>query len=271
MTAEIAILNKTGVALAADSAVTVSVDGGVKVFPSANKIFALSKFHPVGVMIYGASEMLDIPWETTIKTFRCPAVTSFEIYGNLGGRLRFIQSKTKESRIDPENTAAIVPFAQSEMVTMFMEEVDPSYQRTVDDAVYTAIEATARSLIYSTDEDADDETQATVVANVVERVMKTLAETLTSARWRHFVNPVLSIVGALPKVELASMAESLVNLTSMKRHISSFTETVGGPIDVALISKGDGFVWIKRKHYFDKDLNYHFFANYFRGGTADES
>ena len=42
-------------------------------------------------------------------------------------------------------------------------------------------------------------------------------------------------------------------------------ETVGGPIDVAVISKGDGFVWVKRKHYFPADLNNHFFRNYFRG------
>jgi len=31
----------------------------------------------------------------------------------------------------------------------------------------------------------------------------------------------------------------------------SRTETVAGPIDVAIISKGDGLIWIKRKHYFD--------------------
>jgi len=46
--------------------------------------------------------------------------------------------------------------------------------------------------------------------------------------------------------ELAAMAESLVNLTSFKRKVSMEAETVGGTIDVAVISKGDGFIWIKR-------------------------
>lgn len=59
------------------------------------------------------------------------------------------------------------------------------------------------------------------------------------------------------------MAEALVHLTSLKRRISMDDETVGGPIDVAVISRGDGMVWIKRKHYFDKEMNHHFFANYF--------
>jgi hypothetical protein len=39
-------------------------------------------------------------------------------------------------------------------------------------------------------------------------------------------------------------------------------ETVGGPIDVAVISKGDGLIWIKRKHYFSPELNRQFFVNY---------
>jgi hypothetical protein len=47
-------------------------------------------------------------------------------------------------------------------------------------------------------------------------------------------------------------------------------ETVGGPIDVAVISKGDGFIWIKRKHYFKPELNPHFFKNNFREGGENE-
>lgn len=62
----------------------------------------------------------------------------------------------------------------------------------------------------------------------------------------------------------AAMAESLVNLTSFKRKMSMDAETVAGPIDVAVISKGDGFIWIKRKHYFERELNPQFFANYYR-------
>jgi hypothetical protein len=35
-------------------------------------------------------------------------------------------------------------------------------------------------------------------------------------------------------------------------------------VDVAVISKSDGFVWIKRKHYFKKELNPQFDINYMR-------
>ena len=70
MTAEIAILNKEAVALASDSAVTVTGTSNQKIFTSANKLFSLSKYHPVGIMIYGNATFMGIPWETIIKTYR---------------------------------------------------------------------------------------------------------------------------------------------------------------------------------------------------------
>jgi hypothetical protein len=63
------------------------------------------------------------------------------------------------------------------------------------------------------------------------------------------------MVEFMPKPEMAKMAEALVNLTSIKRRVSRGMETVGGPIDVAIISQSEGFIWVRRKHYFPSDLN----------------
>ena len=75
--------------------------------------------------------------------------------------------------------------------------------------------------------------------------------------------PITIVVESLPKEGLAEMAEALVSLTSLKRRVSLdgslAAETVGGPIDVAVISKGDGLVWIKRKQYFSPNLNHRYF------------
>lgn len=57
----------------------------------------------------------------------------------------------------------------------------------------------------------------------------------------------MDIVGALPTNELAEMAEMLVNMTSFKRKISESLETVSDPIDVAIITKNEGFTWVKHK------------------------
>jgi hypothetical protein len=58
MTAEVAILNKAAVALAADSKVTIGSGGNEKTYDSVNKIFTLSKRHPVGIMIYGNADFM---------------------------------------------------------------------------------------------------------------------------------------------------------------------------------------------------------------------
>lgn len=88
---------------------------------------------------------------------------------------------------------------------------------------------------------------------------------------QYHINPIMETVSIAPKEELAQMAETLVNLTSFRRNLSmdEFSQSVGGPIDVALITKGDGFIWMKRKHYFDLNINQHFVQNYFRDNRRD--
>jgi len=65
-----AILNKSAVALPADSAVTIGTDRGPKIFNTVNKLFTLSKCCPVGAMVCGSAQLMSVPWETLIKTYR---------------------------------------------------------------------------------------------------------------------------------------------------------------------------------------------------------
>jgi hypothetical protein len=42
----------------------------------------------------------------------------------------------------------------------------------------------------------------------------------------------------------------LVSLTALRARVSAREkETVAGPIDVAVLSKGEGFVWIRHKNF----------------------
>lgn len=77
MTAEIAVLNRSAVALAADSASTsLQATGLPKIFNTANKLFHLDGTRPIGVMVYGNSSFLGVPWETIIKKYRSVGSTS---------------------------------------------------------------------------------------------------------------------------------------------------------------------------------------------------
>ena len=68
MTAIVGVLNRQGVAFAADSAATHSKTH--KITNHANKIFSLSKYRPVGLAIYNTLSFMGVPWETLIKDYR---------------------------------------------------------------------------------------------------------------------------------------------------------------------------------------------------------
>ena len=54
---------------------------------------------------------------------------------------------------------------------------------------------------------------------------------------------------------MAALAESLIELTGFHRIITFSDEGVGGPVDLAIVSKADGFVWLNRKSwYHHKDV-----------------
>lgn len=70
MTSLVAVLNNQAVALAADSAVTTQGPFGQKIYNTVNKLFTLSKYHPVGIMVYSSAEIMGVPIETAIKVYR---------------------------------------------------------------------------------------------------------------------------------------------------------------------------------------------------------
>ena len=64
----------------------------------------------------------------------------------------------------------------------------------------------------------------------------------------------------------------MINITSLRRKVAidDNNGTVGGPIDVAIISKGDGFIWLKRKHYFDQKYNPQYFYSHYLAEKEDK-
>ena len=71
--------------------------------------------------------------------------------------------------------------------------------------------------------------------------------------------PLRRIIGGLAIEEMSELAETLVMLESLKEKVTSRTQSVGGPIDVAVITKAEGLVWIKRKLFFDPEINQRYF------------
>lgn len=64
---------------------------------------------------------------------------------------------------------------------------------------------------------------------------------------RHYVSHLRRAIAALPVGSLVDVARSLIELQALRKTTTAQTATVGGPIDVALISPIDGFQWIRHK------------------------
>lgn len=161
-----------------------------------------------------------------------PVCINFEVFSYLCNTL--IYRKDDENRIGfskGSHTAIIIPFAQKEVVYNFLLGRLPKYEV---------------------------ELRKKLIEKLKTEDINSILDEVNGEFWNTYTQPIINIINALPKDELASVAKTLVNLTSFMRHVSSDLETVGGPVDVAVISRKDGFIWIDRKHYFDINKNIHF-------------
>ena len=70
MTSEVVLMNRQAVAMAADSAVTISGPQYLKTYQSVDKLFPLVDGQPIAVMIYNNAEIMSTPWETVISLYR---------------------------------------------------------------------------------------------------------------------------------------------------------------------------------------------------------
>jgi hypothetical protein len=194
-----------------------------------------------------------------------PRLYSLSVEGVAADRLK--RGDERDANITFQNPAAIVPFAQSEMVAIFMEGVEPTYEAAVEQDISEILDEYPEIIldhIPKLGQQAKSELKKRFRKVSADRFEK-CRQKLRDYRRTKYVDPVISVVAMPPKDEMAAMAEWLVNLTSFRMRVSlGAEETVAGPIDVAVISKGDGFIWIKRKHYFRAELNPQFFSNYYR-------
>lgn len=171
-----------------------------------------------------------------------PSLQHFSYEGRIEGILRNnLELSHKINAVTSQ--AALIPFAQADEARTFIEGISPSIKTQivqssesfVDDVLGAALPAagTKREIESRTDLSND------LKKKVHDHVMKLI---YTSG-----ISPVMQTVKVLPREELARLARALVSLSSFKKHVTHDKETVGGPIDVALISRAEGFTWVRKK------------------------
>jgi len=184
-----------------------------------------------------------------------PAFIEYRVDGCFWGKLKC--SEVSRGEITNDNSAIIKTFAQKDVAETFLWGIDPNLRERIIHEFRRFVEN--RSGKESTQRADGLPVTSDDVENTKKQTTDSFIEWLDHATYWAFVDPVIQSVNFLSKKELSQMAESLINLTSLRRRVSlNAVESVGGPVDVAIISKGDGLIWINRKHYFDIALNPHY-------------
>lgn len=190
-----------------------------------------------------------------------PSLVSFEVRDRLCGRVRRIDQV--EAAVDQFNPGFFHPFAQDAMASQWATGINARTRYAIVDFWSGWLEDKSRSALEQCARSAAprlvDATVAAIIDEQHDMLSSTLAaflQAMNEHQEREFLMPLTQSIALLPKEELALVAESMVNLESLRqRTMVHELETVGGEIDLALISRGDGLVWLRRKHYFSLDLN----------------
>jgi hypothetical protein len=199
-------------------------------------MFGKEWFHPddeTGVVIAGMGDSEPFP---TLLYYRVGTVAA--------GKLRYVQAT--EARIGSTSTAAVMPFAHRETIDMIINGIHPDLLKKVIADVDHRIPA-ARKTRHETSRSNRAKPDG------IDSPNQDFQQYVRGEIEQRYDQPFMTAIAALPREDLGKMAEALVSLTAFLMRMSADqTETVAEPIDVAMLSKGDGFVWIKHKDFLNQ-------------------
>ncbi len=191
-----------------------------------------------------------------------PSYYEYNLSISFDNRLKYFLVKYDEIE---KSIASIASFAQTDMAVTLMRGISPDlseahykfYEQSVNEFKNELLiqlgKANAPQALLDVVNAVDVASKAKTYRDGIENLIKT-----------NHTGKLVEAISYLSKEDLAEIAENMVSMTYLNRRFTSQQETVGGPVDVAVITKGDGLVWIKRKHYFDASINQQYFERYNR-------
>ncbi|MBQ6194887.1 MAG: hypothetical protein IJK43_10800 [Prevotella sp.] len=291
MTAIVGILNKRGIAIAADSASTLKN----KIINTGNKMLRLSDRAPIAVMVVNNSSLAGIPWEVIIRWYRKesgqeefktmqeyissfyafvqnkvlsrsdiqddktifhneaisylvyagygmnelrPSIQEYEIYG-IDHRMLLAKKNKRYEVYSPDKEVMIYSEGQPDIVKAYIEGVIGKREESIVDSQVEILKDCMMGVFYEPVFSLNEEKLTETFKNVIERCKKESEEDWLKAIKKYSLQ------------EMASLAENLIKATELHKKIADLEEQVGGLIDLAVITREDGFQWLNRKSWYE--------------------
>lgn len=197
-----------------------------------------------------------------------PKMYHIHLSGIISDSVRYVVRERQT--ITEDNAATINPFAQTDVMQTFLFGINDGFINALADEIPKQIHSIFQGIA---DESFAEGKKQEVFGQLASATPKIINQIIAKAQ-EQYLWPITQSVATLPIEELAMLAESMINITSLRRKVAidSNIGTVGGPIDVAMITKSDGFIWMKRKHYFDQSYNPQYFYSHYlmQGGIGND-
>jgi hypothetical protein len=178
-----------------------------------------------------------------------PAMVAYFTSGVIENTLK--RSIDRRRRINADSGPAILPFAQDRMVHTLVRGIDPDLRYQIFSETLRLTTFLVQDIVKSVPNMSESARQSFIRKYSEDNLAAALAaffDRIDLYQRRVHTEPILRAIDNLPRMELAETAASLVKLNSFQLRVSGQPETVGGPIDVAIISLADGLVMIQDSH-----------------------
>ncbi len=188
---------------------------------------------------------------------RYPAVTTWFVSAIINGIVKRTESSTDS--IDSDTRSRIRVFADSEVTNAFIRGVDFNLERRFYGGFRTMMNVMVDQVVGAfpnINAAARDTVRENFKQDVVPRYLQAFHMMMAQYQQSAFINPILRVLEIASRKELGDTARDLVGLNIFKKRIMAQKETVGGEIDVAVISREDGFQWVSKQKWSLKWRNF---------------
>jgi hypothetical protein len=182
------------------------------------------------------------------EAFETDAVLTFAGYGEdeffpglykitLSGSVAGVVRGYDESRvaISSGNQVTITPLGITDAIHSFLRGSSPQYGVAAHESLEAFKEGVSAFV-----------TDAEMLEKTANEAHEQLIRSLETVEWEEFVHPTLDVVETLPMAEMVRLADALVGLATLRQVVRGGS-SVGGPVDLARVTRDSGFEWVRKK------------------------
>ena len=177
-----------------------------------------------------------------------PSVVTCFVSAVVGGIVK--RAEASVDSIDGEIRSKIRIFADSEVTNAFIRGIDFNLERRIYGGFRMMMHGLVDQVVGAfgnTDAAMRDSVRERFQRDFVPRYFEAFYHMIAQYQQQAFINPILRVLEIASKTELGNTARELVTLNIFKKRIMAQKETVGGAVDVAVISRDGGFQWVSKQ------------------------